>query len=52
MKKSPHKLPWELHDPKPAPRNCALDLSDAPPRAAAGQAIPQSAPPDRGGTAL
>lgn len=28
MKKSPHKIPWELHDPKPAPVNCAMDLSE------------------------
>ena len=32
MKKKPHKLPWELHDPKPETPYCSqsLDLSDQP----------------------
>ena len=34
MKKKPHKLPWELHDPKLEPPYCGgnqpLDLSDQP----------------------
>lgn len=36
MKKKPHKLPCELHDPKPDTPVCAqpLDLSDQPPQTA------------------
>ncbi len=33
MKKAPHKLPWEIHDPKLEPPVCA-DLSDCAPPAA------------------
>ncbi len=35
MKKKPHKLPCELHDPAPDTPVCgqALDLSDAPAQA-------------------
>lgn len=46
MKKTPHKLPWELHDPKPAPRNGVLDLSDAaPPPPEPAAPMPPAAPP-------
>lgn len=50
MKKKPHKLPCELHDPKPDTPVCArpLDLSDQPPQAAEN-VLPRRDPPQTGG---
>lgn len=43
MKKKPHKLPCELHDPKLDSPRCGLplDLSDEPLRLQTEQVLPQ-----------
>lgn len=51
MKKSPHKLPWELHDPPVAPVNCAMDLSEQAP-AGPERVLPRPAEPEMPGGKL